>query len=56
MQGGESNVSSAAKMVLNDFQRGKLPYYVKPPGSKEDEEEEKEHKEKEQKNEENSVY
>ena len=20
-------------MVLNDFQRGKLPYYIKPPGS-----------------------
>ena len=31
-RGGESNISSAAKMVLNDFQRGKLPYYVKPPG------------------------
>jgi nuclear GTP-binding protein len=31
-KGGESNISSAAKMVLNDFQRGKLPYYVKPPG------------------------
>ena len=22
-------------MVLNDFQRGKLPYYVKPPGCEE---------------------
>ena len=31
-RGGESNISSSAKMVLNDFQRGKLPYYVKPPG------------------------
>ena len=24
-------------MVLNDFQRGKLPYYMKPPGCEEDE-------------------
>ena len=32
MKGGESNISSVAKMVLNDYQRGKLPYYVLPPG------------------------
>jgi nuclear GTP-binding protein len=32
LKGGESCLSSAAKMVLNDFQRGKLPYYIKPPG------------------------
>lgn len=25
-------MASVAKMVLNDFQRGKLPYYVLPPG------------------------
>ena len=25
-------------MVLNDFQRGKLPYYMKPPGCDENEE------------------
>jgi len=25
-------LASVAKMVLNDFQRGKLPYYVLPPG------------------------
>ena len=31
-------MSSAAKMVLNDFQRGKLPYYVRPPGCEKDEE------------------
>lgn len=24
---------TAAKIVLNDFQRGKIPYYVRPPGS-----------------------
>ena len=29
-------------MVLNDFQRGKLPYYVKPPGCEEKEAQEKE--------------
>ena len=31
MQGGEPDVNAAAKMILNDFQRGKLPYFVKPP-------------------------
>lgn len=39
LKGGESNVSSAAKMLLNDFQRGKLPHYVKPPGWTEKDEE-----------------
>lgn len=29
---GEPDVPTVAKMVLNDFQRGKLPYYVFPPG------------------------
>lgn len=38
-KGGESNISSAAKMVLNDFQRGKLPYYIRPPGITDEEEE-----------------
>ena len=31
MQGGEPDINAVAKMVLNDFQRGKLPYFVKPP-------------------------
>ena len=31
-KGGETNIAQVAKMVLNDFQRGKLPYYVLPPG------------------------
>ncbi|XP_078597467.1 nucleolar GTP-binding protein 2-like isoform X2 [Branchiostoma floridae x Branchiostoma japonicum] len=31
--GGEPDVSTVAKMVLNDFQRGRLPYFVKPPGA-----------------------
>uniref|UniRef100_A0A2L2Y8C7 Nucleolar GTP-binding protein 2 n=1 Tax=Parasteatoda tepidariorum TaxID=114398 RepID=A0A2L2Y8C7_PARTP len=30
-KGGEPDVTAVAKMVLNDFQRGKLPYFVKPP-------------------------
>ena len=30
-QGGEPDVNTVAKMVLNDFQRGKLPHFVKPP-------------------------
>jgi hypothetical protein len=43
-QGGESCISSAAKMVLNDFQRGKLPYFVKPPGCENEENKEEEDK------------
>lgn len=31
LKGGEPDLNSVAKMVLNDFQRGKLPYYVVPP-------------------------
>ena len=30
-QGGEADVNTVAKMILNDFQRGKLPYFVAPP-------------------------
>ncbi|KAI8480366.1 Nucleolar GTP-binding protein 2 [Branchiostoma belcheri] len=33
LKGGEPDVSTVAKMVLNDFQRGRLPYFVKPPGA-----------------------
>uniref|UniRef100_A0A915PHY1 Nucleolar GTP-binding protein 2 n=1 Tax=Setaria digitata TaxID=48799 RepID=A0A915PHY1_9BILA len=32
LKGGEPDWSTAAKIVLNDFQRGRLPYYVLPPG------------------------
>ncbi|KRY22340.1 Intraflagellar transport protein 88 -like protein, partial [Trichinella patagoniensis] len=32
LKGGEPDINTVAKMVLNDFQRGRLPYYVKPPG------------------------
>ncbi|KAM7293913.1 nucleolar GTP-binding protein 2 [Ixodes scapularis] len=31
LKGGEPDVPTVAKMVLNDWQRGKLPYFVKPP-------------------------
>uniref|UniRef100_T1IWK6 Nucleolar GTP-binding protein 2 n=1 Tax=Strigamia maritima TaxID=126957 RepID=T1IWK6_STRMM len=32
LKGAEPDVPTVAKMVLNDWQRGKLPYFVKPPG------------------------
>uniref|UniRef100_A0A0R3RTU2 Nucleolar GTP-binding protein 2 n=1 Tax=Elaeophora elaphi TaxID=1147741 RepID=A0A0R3RTU2_9BILA len=32
LKGGEPDWNTAAKIVLNDFQRGRLPYYVLPPG------------------------
>ncbi|GFQ79314.1 nucleolar GTP-binding protein 2 [Trichonephila clavata] len=31
LKGAEPDISTVAKMILNDFQRGKLPYFVKPP-------------------------
>ncbi|CAN7938791.1 unnamed protein product [Ixodes hexagonus] len=31
LKGGEPDVPTVAKMVLNDWQRGKLPYFVRPP-------------------------
>ncbi|XP_071964915.1 uncharacterized protein [Antedon mediterranea] len=30
---GEPDISTVAKMVLNDWQRGKIPFYVRPPPS-----------------------
>ena len=30
LQGGEADVNTVGKMILNDFQRGKLPYFVPP--------------------------
>lgn len=32
LKGGEPDIITVAKMVLNDFQRGRLPYFVCPPG------------------------
>ena len=29
-KGGEPDLDTVSKMVLNDFQRGKIPYFVKP--------------------------
>lgn len=34
---GDPDLSTAAKMILNDFQRGSIPYFVRPPGSEEQE-------------------
>ncbi|KAJ1360835.1 Nucleolar GTP-binding protein 2 [Parelaphostrongylus tenuis] len=32
LKGGEPDITAIAKCILNDFQRGKLPYFVVPPG------------------------
>jgi len=59
IKGGEFDINTVAKMVLNDWQRGKLPFFVPPPGCEfaprpekgegedEDEEEEEEVEEEE---------
>eukprot|EP00584_Thalassiosira_punctigera_P002030 CAMPEP_0172528240 /NCGR_PEP_ID=MMETSP1067-20121228/2695_1 /TAXON_ID=265564 ORGANISM="Thalassiosira punctigera, Strain Tpunct2005C2" /NCGR_SAMPLE_ID=MMETSP1067 /ASSEMBLY_ACC=CAM_ASM_000444 /LENGTH=617 /DNA_ID=CAMNT_0013312121 /DNA_START=65 /DNA_END=1915 /DNA_ORIENTATION=+ len=39
LKGGEPCLRSAAIMMINDFQRGRLPHYVAPPELKEDENE-----------------
>jgi nuclear GTP-binding protein len=39
LKGGEPCLRSAAIMLINDFQRGRLPHYVAPPELKEDEQE-----------------
>lgn len=31
LKGGEPDLPTVAKMILNDFQRGKIPYFVRPP-------------------------
>ncbi|XP_060113516.1 nucleolar GTP-binding protein 2 [Heteronotia binoei] len=31
LKGGEPDVSTVSKMVLNDWQRGRIPFFVKPP-------------------------
>lgn len=41
LKGGEPCKRSAAIMLINDFQRGRLPHYVAPPELKEDETNEK---------------
>lgn len=38
LKGGEPDLPTVSKMVLNDWQRGRIPFFVKPPGSEMDEE------------------
>ena len=38
LKGGEPCIRSAAIMIINDYQRGRLPHYVAPPELKEEEE------------------
>ncbi|KAL4228405.1 Nucleolar GTP-binding protein 2 [Mactra antiquata] len=33
LKGGDPDITTAAKMILNDFQRGSIPYFVRPPDS-----------------------
>ncbi|NXU51406.1 NOG2 protein, partial [Turnix velox] len=33
LKGGEPDVQTVSKMVLNDWQRGRIPYFVKPPNA-----------------------
>jgi nuclear GTP-binding protein len=35
LKGGEGDVNTCAKMILQDWQRGKIPYFVPPPSSDE---------------------
>lgn len=36
LKGGEADLKTTAKMVLHDWLKGKIPYFTKPPGFKED--------------------
>lgn len=38
LKGGEPDLPTVSKMVLNDWQRGRIPFFVKPPGMETDEE------------------
>lgn len=51
LKGGEPDLGTVAKMVLNDWQRGKIPYFVKPPGCENEEPTSKEDKKPENKDE-----
>lgn len=39
LKGGEPDLSTVSKMVLNDWQRGRIPFFVKPPGPEGEDEE-----------------
>ncbi|KAM4735005.1 nucleolar GTP-binding protein 2 [Anableps anableps] len=41
LKGGEPDLSTVSKMVLNDWQRGRIPFFVKPPGPEGDPDDEK---------------
>ncbi|XP_072249935.1 nucleolar GTP-binding protein 2 [Leuresthes tenuis] len=41
LKGGEPDLSTVSKMVLNDWQRGRIPFFVKPPGPEGEQEDEK---------------
>merc|ERR550532_1667777 len=32
LKGGEPDINAVSKIVLNDFNRGKLPFFTPPPG------------------------
>lgn len=55
LKGGDPDLRQAAIMVINDWQRGKIPYYTPPPKTEEEikEEEEKRNKKIEEENDEN---
>ncbi|XP_071496317.1 uncharacterized protein [Diadema antillarum] len=36
LKGGEPDLNAVSKMVLNDWQRGKIPFFVKPPNCEQD--------------------
>lgn len=38
LKGGEPDLPTVSKMVLNDWQRGRIPFFVKPPGAENREE------------------
>eukprot|EP01017_Pseudomicrothorax_dubius_P028688 TRINITY_DN3423_c0_g1_i4.p1 TRINITY_DN3423_c0_g1~~TRINITY_DN3423_c0_g1_i4.p1 ORF type:complete len:107 (-),score=47.52 TRINITY_DN3423_c0_g1_i4:108-428(-) len=35
LKGGEPDISTVAKMVIHDWQRGRIPYFTLPPNEKE---------------------
>ena len=37
LKGGDPDTKAMAKILLMDWQRGKIPYFVLPPGGKEEE-------------------
>ncbi|CAA7389008.1 unnamed protein product [Spirodela intermedia] len=42
LKGGEPDLSTAAKMILHDWQRGRIPFFVPPPRQQDDDETPKE--------------